>query len=130
MKRHRILRTSVSVAGTVLKRCLACIETELRQLKKENRHLREQLKQPPMLDTEQPGTYEKQQTYVAGVMMGRDILSLQTANALSDIKTDNRILLAGIQGALSHQELLNENILLTALSQTEQSIRKEPILRL
>ncbi len=103
---------------------LAASEKENEGLKSSLDELKVKMAQMPVVDTEQLSTAEKQQTYAAGVMMGRDILSLQAANVLSGIKTDNRILLAGVRDALNRQELLNENVLQTALSQAEQSIRK------
>lgn len=103
---------------------LAASEKEREGLKSSLDELKVKMAQMPVVDTEQLGAPEKQQTYAAGVMMGRDILSLQAANALSGIRTDNRFLLAGVRDALNRQELLNENTLQTALSQAEQSIRK------
>ncbi|MCS1308492.1 FKBP-type peptidyl-prolyl cis-trans isomerase [Escherichia coli] len=103
---------------------LAASEKESEGLKSSLDELKVKMAQMPVVDTEQLRTPEKQQIYAAGVMMGRDILSLQAANALSGIKTDNRVLLAGVRDALNRQELLNENVLQTALSQAEQSIRK------
>lgn len=103
---------------------LAASEKENEGLKSSLDELKVKMAQMPVVDTEQLGTPEKQQTYAAGVMMGRDILSLQAANALSGIRTDNRVLLAGVRDALNRQELLNENVLQTALSQAGQSIRK------
>ncbi|TGB99010.1 peptidylprolyl isomerase [Escherichia sp. E2586] len=103
---------------------LAASEKENEGLKSSLDELKVKMAQMPVVDTAQLGTPEKQQTYAAGVMMGRDILSLQAANALSGIKTDNRVLLAGVRDALNRQELLNENVLQAALSEAEQSIRK------
>ncbi|EEW6712273.1 peptidylprolyl isomerase [Escherichia albertii] len=103
---------------------LAASEKEIEGLRSSLDELKAIMAQMPVVDSEQLSTAEKQQTYAAGVMMGRDILSLQAANALSGIKTDNRVLLAGVRDALNHRELLNENTLQTALSQAEQSIRK------
>ncbi|WP_218067717.1 FKBP-type peptidyl-prolyl cis-trans isomerase N-terminal domain-containing protein [Escherichia coli] len=103
---------------------LAASEKESEGLRSSLGELKVKMAQMPVVDTEQLSTPEKQQTYAAGVMMGRDILSLQAANALSGIKTDNRILLAGVRDALNRQELLNENVLQAALSEAEQSIRK------
>ncbi|MFO6428148.1 FKBP-type peptidyl-prolyl cis-trans isomerase N-terminal domain-containing protein [Escherichia coli] len=73
---------------------------------------------------EQLNTPQNQQTYAAGVMMGRDILSLQAVNAFSGQKTDNRILLAGVRDALNHKELLNEMVLQKALRPAEEDIRR------
>lgn len=103
---------------------LVASERESEGLKSSLDELKMKMAQMPVVDTEQLSTAEKQQTYAAGVMMGRDILSLQAANALSGIKTDNRVLLAGVRDALNRQELLNENVLQTALSQAEEIIHK------
>ncbi|EFJ0493307.1 peptidylprolyl isomerase [Escherichia coli] len=103
---------------------LAASEKEREGLKSSLDELKVKMTQMPVVGTEQLSTPETQQTYAAGVIMGRDILSLQAANALSGIKTDNRVLLAGVRDALNRQELLNENVLQTALSEAEQSIRK------
>lgn len=103
---------------------LVASEKENEELRSSLDELKVKIAQMPVVDTEQLSTAEKQQTYAAGVMMGRDILSLQAANALSGIKTDNRVLLAGVRDALNRQELMNENVLQTALSEAEQSIRK------
>ncbi|EEM0617532.1 peptidylprolyl isomerase, partial [Salmonella enterica] len=42
-----------------------------------------------------------QQIYAAGVMLGRDMLNLQVAQQKLGLKTDNRILVAGIRDALN-----------------------------
>ncbi len=60
-----------------------------------------------------------QQIYAAGVMMGRDMLTLQAAQQQLGLKTDNRILVAGIRDALNRKVLLNEAALETALHQAE-----------
>ncbi|EGH1375331.1 peptidylprolyl isomerase, partial [Escherichia coli] len=83
-----------------------------------------QMKLMPVVVPEQLNTPQNQQTYAAGVMMGRDILSLQAVNAFSGQKTDNRILLAGVRDALNHKELLNEMVLQKALRQAEEDIRR------
>ncbi|EDK8463345.1 peptidylprolyl isomerase [Salmonella enterica subsp. diarizonae] len=65
-----------------------------------------------------------QQTYAAGVMLGRDILNLQTGQQKLGLKTDNRILMAGIRDALNRKVLLNEPALETALHEAESVARK------
>ncbi|EEM7113362.1 peptidylprolyl isomerase, partial [Salmonella enterica subsp. enterica serovar Poona] len=65
-----------------------------------------------------------QQTYAAGVMLGRDILNLQVAQQKLGLKTDNRILVAGIRDALNRKVLLNEPALDTALREAESVARK------
>ncbi|MCZ9212623.1 FKBP-type peptidyl-prolyl cis-trans isomerase [Escherichia albertii] len=117
-------RTLEGLKLTEVQAKLVASQKESEGLKSSLDELKMKMAQMPVVDTEQLSTAEKQQTYAAGVMMGRDILSLQAANALSGIKTDNRVLLAGVRDALNRQELLNENVLQTALSEAEQSIRK------
>ncbi|HAJ7150441.1 TPA: peptidylprolyl isomerase [Escherichia coli] len=114
-----------------LVRRLGNVQTKLVSTEKENTSLKSALAEVkakmagmPVVEMEQLNSSEKQQAYAAGVMMGRDILSLQAANALSGIKTDNRVLLAGVWDALNHREQMNENVLQTSLSQAEQSIHK------
>ncbi|EHJ8506531.1 peptidylprolyl isomerase, partial [Salmonella enterica subsp. diarizonae serovar 47:k:z53:[z84]] len=65
-----------------------------------------------------------QQTYAAGVMLGRDILNLQTGQQKLGLKTDNRILVAGIRDALNRKVLLNEPALETALREAESVAQK------
>ncbi|EIE3257547.1 hypothetical protein LDH75_005085, partial [Escherichia coli] len=72
---------------------LSAREKENEGLKSSLDELKMKMALMPVVDSEQLVTPEKQQIYAAGVMMGRDILSLQAANALSGIKTDNRVLL-------------------------------------
>ncbi len=103
---------------------LAASEKKNEELKSSLDDLKAKMARMPVVDTEQLSTPEKRQTYAVGVMMGRDILSLQAVNALSGIKTDNHILLAGVRDALNRKELLNANALQTALSQADQRIRK------
>ncbi|HII2386702.1 TPA: FKBP-type peptidyl-prolyl cis-trans isomerase N-terminal domain-containing protein [Escherichia coli] len=128
---HNSGQDSTYIAGAELKRQLSRNAAERRQLKEDNRQLRAELKEMeakiagmPVVDMEQLNSPEKQQAYAAGVMMGRDILSLQAADALSGITTDNRVLLAGVWDALNHREQMSENVLQAALSQAEQSIHE------
>ncbi|HAU2960674.1 TPA: peptidylprolyl isomerase [Salmonella enterica subsp. diarizonae] len=65
-----------------------------------------------------------QQIYAAGVMLGRDMLNLQVAQQKLGLKTDNRILVAGIRDALNRKVLLNEPALETALREAESVARK------
>lgn len=65
-----------------------------------------------------------QQTYAVGVIMGRDMLTLQAAQQQLGLKTDNRVLMAGIRDALNRKVLLNEPALETALHQAEVVAQK------
>ncbi|EIR7746763.1 hypothetical protein LXM69_003479 [Salmonella enterica subsp. enterica serovar Infantis] len=115
-RQHNSGQDSTYIAGAELKRQLSRNAAELPTTE---RQLRAELK-----DMEQLNSPEKQHAYAAGVMMGRDILSLQAADALSGITTDNRVLLAGVWDALNHREQMSENILQVALSQAEKSIHE------
>lgn len=100
------------------------VEKDNQRLKSSLDDITRQMKLMPVVVPEQLNTPQNQQTYAAGVMMGRDILSLQAVNAFSGQKTDNRILLAGVRDALNHKELLNEMVLQKALRQAEEDIRR------
>ncbi|EDT1279490.1 FKBP-type peptidyl-prolyl cis-trans isomerase [Salmonella enterica] len=65
-----------------------------------------------------------QQIYAAGVMLGRDMLNLQVAQQKLGLKTDNRILVAGIRDALNRKVLLNEPTLEKALREAESVAQK------
>ncbi|MFO6426159.1 FKBP-type peptidyl-prolyl cis-trans isomerase N-terminal domain-containing protein [Escherichia coli] len=56
-------------------------------------------------------------------MLGRDILNIQAAQQQLGLKTDNRVLLAGIRDALNRKVLLNE-ILLDSALQAEEVAQK------
>ncbi|EAO6410007.1 peptidylprolyl isomerase [Salmonella enterica] len=64
------------------------------------------------------------QDYAAGVMTGRDLLVMQEGRGLLGLKTDNRLLLAGLRDALSQQVLLNAQTLQEALSAAEVRTRQ------
>lgn len=74
---------------------------------------------PELLKTE-----SVQLTYAAGVMLGRDMLNIQAAQQQLGLKTDNRVLLAGIRDALNRKVLLNESTLNSALHRAEDIAQK------
>ncbi len=57
-------------------------------------------------------------------MLGRDMLNLQAAQQQLGLKTDNRILMAGIRDALNRKVLLNESVLDGALQRAEELAQK------
>lgn len=65
-----------------------------------------------------------QLTYAAGVMLGRDMLNIQAAQQQLGLKTDNRVLLAGVRDALNRKVLLNESVLDSALQKAEEVAQK------
>ncbi|WP_251041679.1 FKBP-type peptidyl-prolyl cis-trans isomerase N-terminal domain-containing protein [Escherichia coli] len=86
--------------------------------------LKKELAEMPVVTPEILKTESVQLTYAAGVMMGRDMLNLQSAQQKLGLKTDNRILLAGIRDALNQKVLLNENALDSALHKAEEVAQK------
>lgn len=64
------------------------------------------------------------ESYAAGVMFGRDMLTLQAAQEMLGLKTDNRVLLAGIRDAVNKKVLLNGDALDAALTVAEEKAQK------
>ncbi len=86
--------------------------------------LKKEMAEMPLVTPELLKTESVQLTYAAGVMLGRDILNIQTAQQQPGQKTDNRVLLAGIRDALNRKVLLNESILNSALQKAENAAQK------
>ncbi|GCV02172.1 FKBP-type peptidyl-prolyl cis-trans isomerase N-terminal domain-containing protein [Escherichia coli] len=86
--------------------------------------LKAEMADMPVVTAEMLKPDDMQQTYTAGVMMGRDILNIQAAQQQLGLKTDNRVLLAGIRDALNRKVLLNESVLDSALQKAEQVAQK------
>ncbi|HDC1420163.1 TPA: FKBP-type peptidyl-prolyl cis-trans isomerase [Salmonella enterica] len=91
------------------------------KLAKEKKRQSEEMQ---VIQAEALDTPERKQTYAAGVMLGRDIQTLQEAQMLLGLNTDNRILIAGLNDALSNRVLLNGDTLDEALTEAEESARK------
>ncbi|ELC5340106.1 FKBP-type peptidyl-prolyl cis-trans isomerase [Salmonella enterica] len=86
--------------------------------------LKAEMAEMPVMTPEMLKPETVQQNYAAGVMLGRDMLNLQAAQQQLGLKTDNRILVAGIRDALNRKVLLNEPTLETALRQAESVAQK------
>ncbi|HFZ8106313.1 TPA: FKBP-type peptidyl-prolyl cis-trans isomerase, partial [Salmonella enterica subsp. enterica serovar Lexington] len=93
------------------------LTAELAELKKRQSEM-------PVIHAEELNTSERQQTYAAGVMLGRDIRTLQETKRLLGLKTDNRILIAGLNDSLNNRVLLNGETLERALMAAEEIARK------
>ncbi|HIH9051502.1 TPA: FKBP-type peptidyl-prolyl cis-trans isomerase N-terminal domain-containing protein [Escherichia coli] len=119
-------KNNASVIQTLnnVKTKLISTEKENINLKSELTEMKTNMTRMPVVDIEQINSSEKKQNYAVGVMMGRDILLSLSANNLLGIKTDNKVLTAGLWDALNHQEKMNENVLQMSLSQAEHSIHK------
>lgn len=86
--------------------------------------LKKEMAEMPVVTPEMLKTESVQLTYAAGVMLGRDMLNLQSAQRQLGLKTDNRILVAGIRDALNRKVLLNEAVLDSALYKAEEVAQK------
>ncbi|CAD6180945.1 peptidylprolyl isomerase [Escherichia coli] len=86
--------------------------------------LKKEMAEMPVVTPEMLKTESVQLTYAAGVMLGRDMLNLQSAQRQLGLKTDNRILVAGIRDALNRKVLLNEAVLDSALHKAEEVAQK------
>ncbi len=86
--------------------------------------LKKEMAEMPVVTPELLKTESVQQTYASGVMLGRDMLNLQAAQQQLGLKTDNRVLLAGIRDALNRKVLLNETVLDSALHKAEEMAQK------
>lgn len=86
--------------------------------------LKKEMAEMPVVTPELLKKESGQLTYAAGVMLGRDMLNIQAAQQQLGLKTDNRVLLAGIRDALNRNVLLNENSLDSALRRAEEVVQK------
>lgn len=86
--------------------------------------LKKEMEEMPVVTPELLKTESTQLTYAAGVMLGRDMLNIQAAQQQLGLKTDNRVLLAGIRDALNRKVLLNESALDSALQKAEEVAQK------
>lgn len=86
--------------------------------------LKTEMADMPVATVEMLKPDDMQQTYATGVMLGRDMLNLQAAQQQLGLKTDNRILMAGIRDALNRKILLNESVLDSALQRAEERAQK------
>ena len=86
--------------------------------------LKKEMSEMPVVTPELLKTESVQLTYAVGVMLGRDLMNIQAARQQLGLKTDNRVLLAGIRDALNRKVLLNESILDSALQKAEEMIQK------
>ncbi|MCU6345180.1 FKBP-type peptidyl-prolyl cis-trans isomerase [Escherichia coli] len=106
-------------------------KTTIEQARKENAELlttlntlKDELADMPVVTPEILKPEDVQQTYAAGVMLGRDMLNLQAAQQQLGLKTNNRILIAGIRDALNRKVQLNESVLDSAVHRAEEVAQK------
>lgn len=100
------------------------MEKEKAELVSSLNALKKEMTDMPLVTPELLKTESVQLTYAAGVMLGRDMLNIQAAQQQLGLKTDNRVLLAGIRDALNRKVLLNESTLDSALQKAEEVAQK------
>ncbi|HBR2043249.1 TPA: FKBP-type peptidyl-prolyl cis-trans isomerase [Klebsiella pneumoniae] len=86
--------------------------------------LKKEMEEMPVVAPDLLKTESVQLTYATGVMLGRDMINLQSAQQSLGLRTDNRVLLAGIRDALNQKVLLNETELNSALHKAEEVAQK------
>lgn len=118
------LEQQVTRAGTEREAAAVQAGKEKSELLSSLTALKAELADMPVVTPEMLKAEDAQQTYAAGVMLGRDMLNLQTGQQKLGLKTDNRILVAGIRDALNRKVLLNEPALDTALREAESVAQK------
>ncbi|EHP67115.1 hypothetical protein HMPREF0986_00860 [Escherichia coli 4_1_47FAA] len=118
------LKQQLSRAETESKAVTEQAGKEKTELQTKLNALKAEMADMPVVTAEMLKPDDMQQTYTAGVMMGRDILNIQAAQQQLGLKTDNRVLLAGIRDALNRKVLLNESVLDSALQKAEQVAQK------
>lgn len=100
------------------------LNEKIKSLETEIARLKTLQKSMPVVSAESLSAPELQQAYAAGVMLGRDVLTMQQGQALLGLKVDNRVLLAGLRDALHSQVLLNSEALQRALTMAEEKAQK------
>ncbi|ECW0470410.1 TPA: FKBP-type peptidyl-prolyl cis-trans isomerase [Salmonella enterica subsp. enterica serovar Mississippi] len=85
--------------------------------------LKKEMADMPVVTPELLKTESVQLIYAAGVMLGRDMLNLQSVQQQLGLRTDNRVLLAGVRDALNRKVLLNEAALDSALHKVDEVTR-------
>ncbi len=130
-KAQEALSQQVSELKQQLARADSGNKTTTEQMEKEKAELvsslnalKKEMTDMPLVTPELLKTESVQLTYAAGVMLGRDMLNIQAAQQQLGLKTDNRVLLAGIRDALNRKVLLNESALDSALQKAEEEVQK------
>ncbi|HAX5209943.1 TPA: peptidylprolyl isomerase [Escherichia coli] len=134
-RRAEQVQEELNVQVLELKQQLVRTEAEgkagLEQVRKEKTELvsllnilQKEMAEMPVVTPELLKTESEQQTYAAGVMLGRNMLNIQVAQQQLGLNTNNRVLLAGIRDALNRNVLLNESTLDSALQKAEEMAQK------
>lgn len=122
---------AVSGENGMLQKQIVTLSAELKQLQvvqksaqEEQARLKSLLAEMPIATADELKKPVARQDYAAGVMTGRDLLVMQEGQGLLGLKTDNRLLLAGLRDALNQQVKLNSTALQEALSAAEVRTRQ------
>ncbi|TQO04891.1 UNVERIFIED_ORG: FKBP-type peptidyl-prolyl cis-trans isomerase [Citrobacter freundii] len=118
------LKEQLARAGSGNKAATEQAEKEKAGLVSSLNALKKEMAEMPVVTPELLKKETEQLTYAAGVMLGRDMLNIQAAQQQLGLKTDNRVLLAGIRDALNRKVLLNETVLDSALHRAEEMVQK------
>ncbi len=118
------LKQQLTRADSGNKTTTAQMEKEKAELVSSLNALKKEMTDMLLVTPELLKTESVQLTYAAGVMLGRDMLNIQAAQQQLGLKTDNRVLLAGIRDALNRKVLLNESTLDSALQKAEEVAQK------
>ena len=118
------LKQQLARAGSGNKTTTEQMEKEKAELVFSLNALKKEMTDMPLVTPELLKTESVQLTYAAGVMLGRDMLNIQAAQQQLGLKTDSRVLLAGIRDALNRKVLLNESTLDSALQKAEEVAQK------
>ncbi|HDN6545884.1 TPA: FKBP-type peptidyl-prolyl cis-trans isomerase [Salmonella enterica subsp. enterica serovar Chester] len=115
----------------LLEKQVEALSAELKQLQmskksavEEQARLKSLLAEMPVATADELNAPVARQDYAAGVMTGRDLLVMQEGQGLLGLKTENRLLLAGLRDALNQRVLLNAQALQEALSAAEVRTRQ------
>ncbi|EEC4901399.1 peptidylprolyl isomerase [Salmonella enterica subsp. enterica] len=114
-----LLKKQVVTLGAELKK----LQENIKSGQKEQVRLETLLAGMPLVKPDELKSPEARQDYAAGIMTGRDLLMMQEGQELLGLKTDNRLLLAGLRDALNKQIQINPTILEEALAAAESRTR-------
>ncbi|EBG3215782.1 peptidylprolyl isomerase [Salmonella enterica subsp. enterica] len=114
----------------MLQKQVVTLGAELKQLQENHKsgqdeqiRLKTLLAEMPVVTPDELKSPAARQDYATGVMTGRDLLMMQEGLELLGLKTDNRLLLAGLRDALNEQVQLNSAALQEALTTGESRTR-------
>lgn len=125
-----MLTTHERQKAEMLQKQVVTLGAELKQLREDHKsgqdeqaRLKVLLADMPVLTPDELKSPVARQDYATGVMTGRDILMMQEGQMLLGLKTDNRLLLAGLSDALNKHVQINPAALQESLTAAESRVR-------